>query len=63
MAPSCIPLALITRRDTVEKGPANPVPDPKSPTKCGGNAFRKPRTMASPKDCATPMKILAKRAK
>jgi len=42
----------------VEKGPANPVPDPKSLIIFNGNAFRKPRTQASPNDYATPINML-----
>jgi len=42
------PLALIDKRDMVEKGPANPVPVLKSPTKFDGNPLRNPKTVHSP---------------
>ena len=50
MYSSVISYALIVSSDTVEKGPENPVPDPKSLIRCNGKAFRNPRTQASPND-------------
>ena len=48
IAVSVIPIARIPKSETVENGPAKPVPAEKSPTKLCGNPLRKPKTVHSP---------------